>query len=313
MTRVIGLTVALLVAAGGVSAQTASPPGSLPPDLASHSPPEILAAGSKTLVDIIAILDKQQANVVAMVYGTPVTDGDVADELRSYPASRGYMPMTAIYRTALETVLRQRALAQRARQAGIDKDPVVQRRMAAAADRILVAEYMRHEIEPKITEQALRARYEKDIAGKPGPLEVHLRVIMVPTRDEALTLLQRVKSGQDFATVARDASKDASAPAGGDVGYTTIDSLDPPVGAVAFALNPGEVSPTPIKGGQGWFLIRNEGVRQQQAPSFEAARESLHRELASEAMAAMRLNIPAQIDTEPGKIPIIDEPKPKGQ
>jgi peptidyl-prolyl cis-trans isomerase C len=172
---------------------------------------------------------------------------------------------------------------------------------------------MRHEIEPKITEQALRARYEKDIAGKPGPLEVHLRVIMVPTRDEALTLLQRVKSGQDFATVARDASKDASAPAGGDVGYTTIDSLDPPVGAVAFALNPGEVSPTPIKGGQGWFLIRNEGVRQQQAPSFEAARESLHRELASEAMAAMRLNIPAQIDTEPGKIPIIDEPKPKGQ
>jgi hypothetical protein len=52
-------------------------------------------------------------------------------------------------------------------------------------------------------------------------------------------------------------------------------------------------------------------MRQQQAPTFEAAREQLHREMANEDMAAMRLNIPAQIVPETGKIPTIDAPKPK--
>lgn len=308
MIRTARHVAVLMVLAGSAAAQAPIAP---PEDPVAHSPAQILITGFKSLSDMIAVLDRQATNVVVMVDGTPVTDGDIADELRGYPASFGYMPMADAYKVALENVLRQRALALRAKRAGIGKDPTTQRRMAAAADRALVAEYLRHEIDPKITDQALRARYEKQVAGKPGPLETHIRIIMASSRDEALDYSTRLKLGRDFVDLAREVSKDASAASGGDIGFTPLDTLDPAVGAVAFSLNPGEVSANPVKGARGWYIVRNDGMRQQSSPSFEASREQLRREMVNEEIAVLRASMPADIKALPGKIPTIEQPRPK--
>ena len=282
-------------------------------DLSSDivSPTKILAEGFKTLTELTSGLDSRAANIAAFVDDTPITDGDLADEIRTYPASIGRLPMTNVYQIALENLMRQRALALRARREGVDKDPAAQRRLALAAERALVAEYMRREITPKINEQTLRARYEKNIAGQPGPLEARARVIVTATREDALAAIARLTINPDFGFVAREFSKDDSAARGGDLGFVPPESIDPAIAAVLFSMNPGGVSANPVKGAQGWFVVRNEGLRQPGPPSFEAVREQLRREMAAADMAAIRSGIQAKIVVEPGKPPRVETEKPK--
>jgi peptidyl-prolyl cis-trans isomerase C len=294
----LGLWIAGFSALAGIAlAQT---------DPAPPSPPRLLIEGFQTLSDLAANLEQLGGNVAVMVDGTPITNGDIADEIRTFPASYGSLPMSNVYQLAMENLMRQRALALRASREGVDKDPAAQRRLAIAADKALVLEYMRREVTPRLTEQALRARYDATYVGRPGPIEVRGRVIVLPTREAALEAAARLRLKPDFAALAREISRDASAAAGGDLGYVPQEALDPAVAAVLFALNPGDVAPNPVRGAQGWFIIRNEGSRQQGAPPFEAMRERLRRDMAAEAMAAIRATITARITAEPGQTPSVE-------
>ncbi len=63
------------------------------------------------------------------------------------------------------------------------------------------------------------------------------------TRTEAEGVLKRVKAGEDFATLAKQYSKDpGSAAVGGDLNFFPKGQMVPAFDAAAFALKPGEVS-----------------------------------------------------------------------
>jgi peptidyl-prolyl cis-trans isomerase C len=176
---------------------------------------------------------------------------------------------------------------------------------------VLIQDYLRHEIDPSLTDEALKARYDQQIAGKPGPLEAKVRVILLPTRDEALEAVARLKFTQDFGALAKDISKDGSAAVGGDIGWITSDVVDPAIAAVAFSINPGETAQNPVHGGAGWYVIRNEGVRQAAAPSFDAVKEHLKRDLAAEKALAIRNGIAATVTAPKDQIPTIELDKKK--
>ena len=312
MKPVVAVAAVLSVLTAGALAQPA--PGTRavpPPGLESHSPTDVLAEGASRINQLLSILDKQPDNVVVKIEGEPITDGEIADELRTYPVSVGYQPINAIYRTVIENVMRQRALAIKAKQAGLDKDPVTQRHIKAATNRVLGLEYLRREIEPTLTDDALKARYDQTIAGKPGPQEAKVRVILVPTRDEALEAIARLKFTQDFGALAKDISKDGSAAVGGDIGWVSSDVVDPAIAAVAFSINPGETAPNPVRGAAGWYIVRNEGARQASAPSFDAVKERLKRELVAEKSLAIRNGIAAAITAPKDQIPTIELDKKK--
>jgi peptidyl-prolyl cis-trans isomerase C len=60
---------------------------------------------------------------------------------------------------------------------------------------------------------------------------------------EAEGVLKRAKAGEDFATLAKQFSKDSgSAAVGGDLNYFPKEQMVPPFSAAAFALKPGEIS-----------------------------------------------------------------------
>jgi parvulin-like peptidyl-prolyl isomerase len=73
---------------------------------------------------------------------------------------------------------------------------------------------------------------------------VHARHILVDTEQEAASLLEQLKTGADFATLAQSYSQDASTKeTGGDLGFFPRGILiAPEVEDVAFSLQPGEIS-----------------------------------------------------------------------
>jgi peptidyl-prolyl cis-trans isomerase C len=227
-------------------------------------------------------LDKAARTVVAEVEGRPITLGDVGDAIRALPAATADLPFDTLYPQVLEQLIGQAALVISAQQDGADEDPAIHRRVAAAADRQLAEEYLRRELSKGITEDALLERYNRDVANRPGPEEAHVRVILTDSEQAAAALIGEIHGGADFAAVARRASKDATAPGGGDLGFRTRDQLTPQVGAVAFELSSGQVAPYPVQAAAGWFVVKVEERRRQPTPSFASVREQLRQGLLQE-------------------------------
>jgi peptidyl-prolyl cis-trans isomerase C len=276
----------------GITPDTAPPtstPVTVTPDTANPSP---VAPGDLSkpvfdtrtpVFDSVPGLDKAATQVVAEVEGRPITMGDVGDVIRALPPAMAKLSLDTLYPGILDQLVKQQALVVRAQQQGMDEEPPIRRKVRAAADRALAEAYIDRFAGRDITEQALLARYQRDIAGRPGPEEVHARVILVDSEKAALDAIAEIHGGADFAAVARRVSKDSTASTGGDLGFHTRDGMGPEVGAVAFALAPGQLAPNPVRTGVGWFVIKTEERRQQPTPPYAEMREQLRQAIMREA------------------------------
>jgi peptidyl-prolyl cis-trans isomerase C len=278
----LGMGLAAVRPASGQIEPKSAPSPVVPGDLSKP------AFDTKTPVyDGVTSLDKAASTVVAEIEGRPITLGDVGDVIRLLPPSVEQLPFDSLYPGILDQLIKQEALVVRAQQRGLDEDPTIRRRVKAAADRTLSEEYLRIEVSKGITEAALLDRYNRDIAGRPGPEEVRIRVILVGTEKEAGDLIAEIHGGADFATVARRASKDTSAVAGGELGFHARDDMNTQVAAVAFVLPVGQVTPNPVRTSAGWFVIKVEERRQGPAPNFVFVREQLRQTLLKEGVASL--------------------------
>ncbi|HVZ06404.1 peptidylprolyl isomerase [Rhodopila sp.] len=291
---------ALLAAMGTAVAAPSSPPVSgdnaggpvsiLPQSFVA--PPLVPNAGNggqareapaAALEDLANLLERNPDAVAAEVDGTPITMGMVAESVRDLPPMWGATPSRQIFDVVLNTLMQKRLLAIKARKLGLEKDKVVQDRIANATDRELAAVLLRNETQAKVTDKAVEQRYVQEYAGKPGPDEAWLRVIGADSKNAAQEALQRLNSGTDFPTVVQQYSHDPSRDAGGDLGYVTPDVLPPELRAVAFALPVGEISAFPIQSNGLWYIIEVEGRRQRAAPPLQDVKQRLKEQLGFEA------------------------------
>ena len=257
-------------------AQAPAAPSSAPTAAVQDQP-----AGS--LADMANQFDKSADTVVADVNGSPITLGMVADRLRDFAPNLATLPASMVYKAALEDIVQQRAMAVKARELGVDKDPATLRRIQAATDHELALSMIRRILPEIVNDQTIEERYNATIAGQPGQEEVQLRVITTATEADGRLVLAALAKGADFGAVARQSSRDASSVAGGEIGYAGRDRLTPEIGAVAFALSPGQTSLFPILSRGVWFVVQVEARRQLSAPTLAESKAQLTATLTSEA------------------------------
>ena len=143
------------------------------------------------------------------------------------------------------------------------------------------------EADKKLTDDLLKQSYQDEIKGYKPEEQVRARHILVASKDEADKLLARVNKGEDFAALAKEASKDGSAADGGDLGFFSHDQMVKPFAEAAFALKQGDVVKAPVQTQFGWHLIKVEGRKQSEAPSFEDSKEELKQKLSGEAVQSV--------------------------
>ena len=232
-------------------------------------------------------LDRNGNVVVLMLADKPITQADMADVVRTMPDNFASLGFEVVSRRALDVLVSQKAMALDAQKEGLDKDPAVIRRGKTAVERALADAWLTRHGNAAVTDEALHARYDSEIAGKPGPEEVRARVILLPTEEEARSVIAKAQAGADFVSLAKAYSKAPNASLGGDLGYATIDALAPEIGPVIFALPPGQMAAYPARSPVGYFVIRVEGRRQRGTPTFEEAKPRLEGELRAEAAHTM--------------------------
>ncbi|MGD9916066.1 MAG: peptidylprolyl isomerase [Rhizobiaceae bacterium] len=216
------------------------------------------------------------AAVVASVNGKQITEGDITLALEELGQQFGQLPEEQRRAAALSALIEIHLMAGEATAKGIDKDPTFQRRLALLQGRALHAAVIDEEIAGKITEEDVRARYDRYVSEMPPVNEVKASHILVKTKEEADAIVKRLDAGEDFATIAKELSQDPGSGAnGGDLGYFGPGQMVPEFEKAAFALEVGQYTKEPVQSQFGWHIIKVEDKRQQQPPAFEDVKEQV--------------------------------------
>lgn len=221
--------------------------------------------------------------VVARVNGREIRLSDLSDAAQQLPAEMRTMPPGMLFPLLLDQLVDRAAIAELARRRGMDKEPAIARQMARAQEQALQSALIGRDIGPLVTEAELRARYEREIAGKPGEDEVHARHILLGSESDAKAVIAELAKGGDFAAIAKARSTD-KASGDGDLGFFKQGDMVAEFAAAAFALKAGETTAEPVKTQFGWHVIRVVARRAAPAPSFEEAYDTLRSKTIQEAV-----------------------------
>jgi len=175
-------------------------------------------------------------------------------------------------------------VTQAADKKNLADNPDFKRRLAFLRSKLLMGYELQQEAKTALTDEALKQTYDEAVKSMSGQEEVRARHILVEGEDEAKAIIEQLKGGADFATLAKEKSKDPGAAEGGDLGYFTKDQMVPEFADVAFKMYPGQLS-NPVKTQFGWHVIKVEDKRIKQPPEFEKVKDQIEAYLARKAQS----------------------------
>jgi len=225
--------------------------------------------------------------VVARANGVDIRQSDLAvaeEEVgSSMPQQMGPDQRRDYLITYLGDVI---VLAQAADQQKLADRDDVKHRIQFERNKVLMEALLQDAGKAATTDEAMHKVYDEAVKQMGGEQEVHARHILVPTEDEAKAIEAELKKGADFATLAKQKSKDPGAAEGGDLGYFTKDQMVPEFAEVAFKLDKGQIS-DPVKTQFGWHIIKVEDKRTKPTPTFDDVKSQIENYVAHRAQAEL--------------------------
>jgi peptidyl-prolyl cis-trans isomerase C len=248
-----------------------------------HALRPLRIALAATAIAIALPATAQEDPVVATVGALKITESElkVAESELNQQFQR--MPPEQRRVAALSALIEIKAMAANAAKEGLDQGEEFKKRFDFVRQRSLHEEYVRVKITQELTDEAVRARYDKEVAATPPQNEVRARHILVKTKEEAQAIIKDIDGGADFAKLANEKSQDkAGGDNGGDLGYFAQGQMVPEFEKAAFSLDVGQVTKEPVQTQFGFHVIKLEDKRQQQPPAFDQVKEQMRNALLRE-------------------------------
>ncbi|EKE68065.1 peptidylprolyl isomerase [Oceanibaculum indicum] len=220
--------------------------------------------------------------IVASVDGTKIRQSDIAALVATLPQQYRDIPLQMLFPALLERAIDGELLQREAKAAGMAENPEVKRRVERYRDQLIQEQYLTEKLEAAISEDKVKAEYEKLRAEMPKAEEIRASHILVSDEATAKDIVRELDKGADFAALAKEKSIDPGAANGGDLGYFTAEQMVPEFSAAAFELAPGAYSKEPVKSQFGWHVIKVADRRDVAPPSLEQASEQIRAELAEQ-------------------------------
>ncbi|MDF1748229.1 MAG: peptidylprolyl isomerase [Alphaproteobacteria bacterium] len=237
--------------------------------------------GGFTCAAAMPSLAQSDDKTVAVVNGDPIKQSELVRFFQDLPKEVQGAGMQGIYPLLLEEVIGRHVIAEKARAAGVQKDPELQERLKQVENELLYNYYVIKEAEKQVDDAAVRARYDELVAQQPQGQEIDVSHILVDTEEEAKEIIKEITAGKDFAELAKERSKDpGSASNGGSYGWSRKGQYVKPFEDAAFSLEPNTFTSEPVKTQFGWHIILVKDKRDIQPPAFEEVAPRIREQLA---------------------------------
>ncbi len=256
------------------------------------------AAAAPAKPPLVTVNGKALSNELYENYAQTMTNGKASSELS--PEDRDQIR---------EELVRMDLVAQQAEKDGLGNDPAVAARLEIARLNILQqAAAQKYLKERAPTEAELRAEFDTQLAATPL-VEYHARHILVSSQETAQKIIDQLKSGGDFATLAKRFSADTStAQKGGDLGWFHPDVMrNKEFSEAVGLLKKNEITSAPVQTQYGWHVVQLLDTRDRPAPSFEAVQDQLRRIVLSKKFRAYQDDLLRTAKVDP---PLANMPAP---
>jgi peptidyl-prolyl cis-trans isomerase C len=276
-----------LLVTGGAMAQTGTQPAATPTQLPDPT---------KT--------------VVARINGEEILLVEILRMAERLPDEYKQLPLPAVYPSLLQRSIDARLVAAAGRAAGYADNEQVKKRLIDAESQIISEIYLTETVGKRITEDTLRAEYEKRKASLATGDQVKARHILLESEEDAKAVIEALNEGEDFAKLASEKSTGPSATSGGDLGWFGKGQMVPEFSEAAFGMDPGNFTTEPVKTQFGWHVILVEDRKVGEAPPFEQARQRLSSEMSGAILQEMLAGLRSKTEVE--RFNFDGGPMPKG-
>jgi peptidyl-prolyl cis-trans isomerase C len=224
--------------------------------------------------------------VIARVNGMDIRESDLAMAEEDLGPELQQLPPDNRREQIINYVADVMLAAQAAEGRNLQKTDEFRQREAFFRRKLLMGLILQDHARSQVNEEALRKVYDEQIKPMGATEEVRARHILFradpkdqkaqdEARNRAQAALERIKKGEEFATVATELTEDPSGKEnGGDLDYFTKDQMVPEFANIAFQMQPGQMS-NPVRTPFGWHIIKLEDRRNRPVPEFDKVRQQI--------------------------------------
>ncbi|WP_169546319.1 peptidylprolyl isomerase [Sneathiella aquimaris] len=225
--------------------------------------------------------------VVATVNGTEIRESEVLAMYETLPEQYRQAPYPFVKPQLVEQMVNMKLVLDAALAEEFQKQPEFMSELSSTRDQILQGYYIRKKIEEMVTDEAVKAEYEKVTQDFVPEQEVHARHILLKEEEEAKAVIEKLDAGGNFVELAKEFSTGPSKTTGGDLGYFVKERMVPEFATAAFALEKGAYTKEPVQTQFGWHVILLEDRRDTQPPAFSEMEPQLRNTLTNNSVTGM--------------------------
>jgi peptidyl-prolyl cis-trans isomerase C len=189
---------------------------------------------------------------------------------------RGVKDSSELRAAVRQGLINQAVMAQAARNANLDKNPLIQARVELARQDILAQAWQQILIADRsFKEDEIRAEYDRQLASL-GDKDYQIRHLLLKDEATARLLLDKIKAGSKIVDLAAEFSLDgATRERGGLADWANSSALLAPLADTIKPLTKGQMATNPVKTDSGWHVLQLEDIRTSQTLNYDQARPQM--------------------------------------
>jgi peptidyl-prolyl cis-trans isomerase C len=216
----------------------------------------------------------------AVVNGKAIPKAKV-DEFIEALAAQGRPDSPQTRELVREELIAREIFVQEADKRGLSRADDVKRQLENTRQDILIRALIRdYLVKNPVKDEDVRAEYDKfkQEAGASGK-EYKARHILVEEEGEAKKILEQLKKGETFESLAPQSKDPGSGANGGDLGWNTASTFVKEFSDAMVALDKGKTVTEPVKTQFGYHVIRLDDVRDAEPPPLDQVKPQIQQQL----------------------------------
>ena len=211
----------------------------------------------------IANLSAKDLNtiVAAKVNNYIISAQDVLNAVSTLPENIKTKPLFEIYPRVINELINKHLITKRAYSEKLDLDQNVMNLIKKNKDSILAKYWLNNFIKNETSEENVKNFYNNYVKSFQKYTEINASHILVKTKNEAVSIINKLNNKSQFSELARKYSIGPSAKNGGNLGWFGPGQMVKEFEKAAFLLEKGNISQKPIKTKFGFHVIKLNDIR----------------------------------------------------
>ena len=235
---------------------------------------------------------KEPSSIVAAKINNHVISAqDVLNAINTLPQNVKKRPLPEIYPRIVNELINQYLITKRAYEEKIDLDTNVINLIQKSKDQILAKYWLNNFVRNETREEKINQFYDNYLKSFSGFKEANASHILVKTREEAISIIEKLNKQSNFSELARIHSTGPSGKNGGELGWFAPGQMVKRFENATFALKKGETTQEPVETKFGFHIIKLNDIRDAKPKKLDEIRDNIIDQITKNSLANLEKKI----------------------